>query len=172
MADVEISPNEISEVEFQEFGEIIQLNTVKPKLINQGNCLRFNDLANLDFNPEGRPGISIFQSRIRSMPYKFDLVERHPHGSQFFYPMDNEPFLVIVAPDLNGTPGIPKAYITEPFQGINFHRGTWHGVLTPFQGSGFFLVVDWLGSKVNLEEYVYSHCWSVQPNKELLTLKD
>ena len=161
MEGFELPASLISDADFHEFGEIIQLNTVEPKSINQGKCLRFNDLVNLDHDSDGRLGISIFESRIRSIPHKFKLVERHPHGSQFFFPMDSEPFLVIVAPDHEGKPGRPKAFITKKYQGINIYRGTWHGVLTPFQGSGRFLVIDWIGTKVNLEEYEYSNYWKV-----------
>ena len=157
----EIPARLISKTDFHEFGEIIQSNTVESISINQGKCRRFNDLVNLDHDSNGRLGISIFESQIRSIPYKFNLVERHPYGSQFFFPMDNKPFLVIVAPDLEGKPGRPKAFITKKYQGINIYRGTWHGVLTPYQGSGKFLVMDWMGTKVNLEEYEYSNYWKV-----------
>lgn len=158
---IEIKANLISDEKFQPFGEIIQLNTVEPLTINQGQCLRFNDLADLDHDPDGKMGVSIFESSIRTIPYEFNLVERHPHSSQFFLPMDNEPFLVIVAQDQDGIPGTPKAFITGTYQGINFYRGTWHGVLTPIQGSGKFLVIDWIGPKLNLEEYLYPHYWKV-----------
>ena len=56
------------------------------------------------------------------------MVERHPDGSQAFISMTGHPFLVVVAPDDNGRPGTPKAYVAAQGQGINFHRGTWHGV--------------------------------------------
>ncbi|MCY4185841.1 MAG: ureidoglycolate lyase [Rhodobacteraceae bacterium] len=158
---MEIKANLISDEKFYPFGEIIRLNTTAPITINQGECFRFNDLANLDHDPDGRMGISIFESSIRTIPHQFNLVERHPHGCQFFLSMDNEPFLIIVAPDQDGMPGTPKAFITGKYQGINFNRGTWHGVLTPIQGSGKFLVIDWIGPKENLEEYIYPDFWKV-----------
>ena len=81
------------------------------------------------------------------------MVERHPEGSQAFIPMDAEGFLVVVATDEGGTPGTPLAFETAPGQAINFHRGTWHGVLTPLAGSGVFAVVDRIGPGANLEEH-------------------
>ncbi len=159
--EIEITASLISNADFCAFGDIIQLGTLEPKSINQGNCLRFNNLAKMEHDPGGQLGISIFESKIRPIPYRFNLVERHPHGPQFFFPMDNQPFLVVVAPDQNGTPGLPRAFITERYQGINFHRGTWHGVLTPIRGTGKFLVFDWIGTKVNLEEHKYPNYWKV-----------
>jgi hypothetical protein len=42
--------------------------------------------------------------------------------------MTADPFLVIVAESPAHT---PRAFLTDGTQGINLHRGTWHGVLTP-----------------------------------------
>jgi len=36
---------------------------------------------------------------------------------------------------------------------VNFHRGTWHGVLTPLAEPGLFAVVDRIGTSPNLDEY-------------------
>jgi ureidoglycolate lyase len=68
--------------------------------------------------------------------------------------MSEHGFLVIVAPDENGTPGAPIAFETQPGQGINFHKGTWHGVLTPLAGTGQFAVVDRIGDGNNLTEFL------------------
>ena len=66
--------------------------------------------------------------------------------------MTEHPFLVIVALDQAGQPGEPLAFITAPWQGINLHPGTWHGVLTPLHAPGLFAVVDRIGEGPNLEE--------------------
>ncbi|MGB0798075.1 MAG: ureidoglycolate lyase, partial [Planktomarina sp.] len=98
-------------------------------------------------------GISLFNAVPRTLPYTLDLVERHPEGSQAFLPMTEHPFLVIVAPDVDGAPGTPLAFVTQPGQGINFHIGTWHGVLTPLFAPGLFAVVDRIGATDNLQEH-------------------
>ena len=66
--------------------------------------------------------------------------------------MTQNPFLVIVALDEDGTPGRPLAFCTAPGQGINFHPNVWHGVLTPLFAPGLFAVVDRIGNSANLEE--------------------
>ena len=137
---------------FAPFGDVLELRDKPDKMINAGLCGRHHDLAALDFGNEGRAGISLFDAQPRSFPYELTLLERHPEGSQAFLPMTEHPFLVIAAPDQRGEPGRPRAFLTAPHQGINFHRGTWHGVLTPLHAPGLFAVVDRIGTTPNLEE--------------------
>jgi ureidoglycolate lyase len=126
---------------------------VPTKLINRGMCERFSDLARLDFGPGGRAGISLFRAEAYCLPLLIDMVERHPDGSQAFLPLSRDPFVVIVAPDDVGGPGRPRAFLTAPGQGVNYRRGTWHGVLTPLEGPALFAVVDRVGPGENLAEH-------------------
>lgn len=137
---------------FAPFGDVLEAAGTPDQIINGGLCGRFHDRAQLDFGQDGRAGISIFSAEPRSLPYTCALLERHPEGSQAFIPMTGHPFLVIVAPDAGGLPGTPRAFLTAPHQGINLHRGTWHGVLTPLYAPGLFAVVDRIGPGRNLEE--------------------
>ena len=142
---------------FAPFGEVLDA-TGDFRLINAGLCRRHHDRAQLDFGPEGRAGISVFQAEARALPYVFDLIERHPDGSQAFVPMTADPFLVIVSP---GPDHPPQAFLTNGAQGINLHRGTWHSVLAPLSAPGLFAVVDRIGPTPNLEEHRYATPWTV-----------
>ena len=142
---------------FAPYGEVLEA-TGDFRLINAGLCRRHHDRAGLDFGPEGRAGISIFKAELRALPYDFDLIERHPDGSQAFIPMSADPFLVIVA---DGPDATPRAFLTSGAQGINLRRGTWHGVLTPLAGPGLFAVVDRIGQKPNLQEHRFDAPWRV-----------
>lgn len=146
---------------FASFGDVLEAEGPPDRIINQGLCGRYHDRAALDF-AEGRAGISLFKAEPRSLPYRLDMVERHPEGSQAFLPMSAHPFLVIVAPDEDGRPGRPRAFLTVPGQGINLHRGTWHGVLTPLHAPGLFAVVDRIGAGPNLEEHWFETPWTVE----------
>ena len=137
---------------FAPFGDVLDCRGAPEKVINQGRCGRYHDRATLDFG-DGRAGISLFEAEVRTLPLTLDMVERHPEGSQAFLPMSHTAFLVIVAPDDGGRPGPPRAFLTGAGQGINFHRGTWHGVLTPLHAPGLFAVVDRIGEGSNLEEH-------------------
>lgn len=142
---------------FAPFGDVLEA-AGDFRLINAGLCQRHHDRAKLDFGPDARAGISIFKAELRTLPYEFDLIERHPEGSQAFLPMSADPFLVIVAA---GPTATPQAFLTNGAQGINLHRGTWHGVLTPLHGPGLFAVVDRIGMTPNLEEHRFTEPWTV-----------
>ena len=150
MTDIVIEP--LTRDAFASFGDVLDTQGAPDKMINQGLCGRYHDRATLDF-ADGRAGISLFDAEPRALPLVLDMVERHPEGSQAFLPMSHQPFLVIVAPDEDGTPGLPRAFMTAPGQGVNYHRGTWHGVLTPLHAPGLFAVVDRIGDGANLEEH-------------------
>lgn len=139
---------------FAPFGDVLDCAGDPDRIINQGMCGRYHDRARLDFS-DGQAGISIFKAIPRTLPYKLELVERHPDGSQAFIPMSEHPFLVIVAPDDGGKPAKPIAFRTNGHQAINFHRGTWHGVLTPLHEPGLFAVIDRIGAGTNLEEFLF-----------------
>jgi ureidoglycolate lyase len=140
---------------FAPFGDVLDA-TGEFRLINAGLCQRFHDLARIDC--DDRTGLSIFNAEPRALPYAFDLIERHPLGSQAFIPMTAHPFLVIVAANPQAT---PRAFITNGAQGINLHRGTWHGVLTPLHAPGLFAVIDRVSDGGNLEEFRYRNHWAV-----------
>ena len=90
---------------FAPFGDVLQATGDPAKIINQGNCGRWHDLAALDF-ADGRAGISLFNANARALPYTLDMVERHPDGSQCFLPMTEHPWLVIVAAGLGCCHGL------------------------------------------------------------------
>lgn len=146
---------------FAAYGDVIENAGAPDKIINQGMCGRFHDLATLDFG-SGRAGISLFEAKARTLPHTVDMVERHPQGSQAFVPVDGVPMLVIVADDDNGAPVNLKAFVSQPGQSINLHKGTWHGVLAPLGKAGRFVVVDRIGEGTNLEEHWFSDPWIVE----------
>ncbi len=154
MPNIEIKLEPLTPKAFAPFGDIIEAAGTADMMINEGRCGRFHDLARLDFGGEAaRAGISIFRSDACALPYEVKLMERHPLGSQAFIPMSTDPFLVIVAHDDDGIPRTPRAFLTQPLQGVNLLRGTWHGVLTPFVDDAVFAVIDRIGPGNNLEEY-------------------
>jgi ureidoglycolate lyase len=148
-----IQTEPLSRTAFAPYGDVLDCTGDPDRIINAGLCGRWHDRAALDFGPDGRAGISLFRSETRTLPYKLDLLERHPLGSQAFIPMTFSPFLVIVAADLGGVPDGIRAFVTTPGQGINIGRNVWHGVLTPLQAPGLFAVIDRIGPGANLQEY-------------------
>ena len=150
---------------FAPFGDVLEAAGEPDRMINRGLCGRHHDLARMEFHG-GRAGVSIFDARPRAMPHRLDMVERHPDGSQAFLPMTQAPFLVVVAEDEGGRPGDPLAFVTAPGQGVNYHRGVWHGVLTPLHAPGLFAVVDRIGEGRNLEEHWFDEPWTIVAGEE------
>lgn len=146
---------------FALFGDVLEVVGEPDKIINQGNCGRWHDLARLDVS-DGHAGISLFKAEPRSLPYRLEMMERHPDGSQAFLPMSQDSFLVVVAADAAGRPDRPRAFIASPGQGVNYHRGIWHGVLTPLFAPGLFAVIDRIGSGANLEEHWFEQTFSIE----------
>ena len=158
----EIVTQPLTSTAFAPFGDILEAKGTADKIINQGLCERFHDLARLNFS-DGRAGISLFNATPRTLPYQLTMMERHPEGSQAFIPMSMNRFLIIVASDKNNRPGRPLAFLSDPGQAINFHRNIWHGVLTPLEDPGLFAVVDRIGSGENLEEIFFDIPYIVVP---------
>ncbi|MET3924395.1 ureidoglycolate lyase [Devosia sp. 2618] len=152
MSTIFIEP--LTAAAFAPFGQVIELDGAQHYTINSGMTERYHDLAHVELggaNP--RPLISIFRGQPYDLPLTLRLVERHPFGSQAFYPLSERPFLVIVAEDRSGTPDTPRAFLTKPGQGVNIGMNTWHGVLTTLGEVSDFLVVDRGGDGNNLEEH-------------------
>ena len=147
---------------FAPFGQVIETAGAQHYPINKGMTERFHDLARIELGGvHARPLISLFKGQPYTLPLTLDLVERHPLGSQAFYPLSDAPWLVIVAPDESGTPGTPLAFHPAPGQGVNIAINTWHGVLCPLDRPSDYLVVDRGGDGNNLEEYTYPEPWIV-----------
>jgi len=162
MTDV-IHIEALSRVAFAPFGQVIETEGADHFPINAGMTERFHDLAQVQLAGEqARPLISIFRGQPYLLPLMLTLVERHPLGSQAFFPLSPAPFLVIVAEDNRGQPQRPRAFATRTGQGVNIAINTWHGVLTPLESVSEFLVVDRGGEGNNLEEYRFAQPYRVE----------
>lgn len=147
---------------FAPFGQVIELDGAHHYPINGGMAERYHDLAKIELGgPDPRPLLSIFRGKPYTLPLTLKLVERHPLGSQAFYPLSPRPFLVVAALDERGAPAAPRAFLTGPGQGVNIAMNTWHGVLTPLDEPADFLIVDRGGGGNNLEEFMFDAPYTV-----------
>jgi ureidoglycolate lyase len=156
-----LTPEPLTAAAFAPWGDVIEVAGNPDRLINQGKVGRFHDRARLDFGP-GRAGISVMDAEARPLPHRVDMVERHPLGSQAFIPITGVRMLVVVADDADGTPVNLRAFVSQPGQSVNLHRSTWHGVLTPIGSAGQFVVVDYIGEGLNLEEHWFDRPFVVE----------
>lgn len=157
-----ITADPLTAAAFAPFGQVIQIEGAHHYPINMGMTERYHDLARVELaGPLARPLISIFRGQPYALPHKLTLLERHPLGSQAFYPLSSRPFLVIVAPDTADGPGRPRAFLAGPGQGVNIAMNTWHGVLTALETVSDFLVVDRGGEGNNLQEHTLSEPYEI-----------
>ena len=161
MSTILIEP--LSAQAFSPFGQVIELDGAQHYPINNGMTERFHDLARIELGGvHPRPLLSLFRGKPYDLPLSLRMVERHPLGSQAFYPLSTNPWLVIVAEDDGGIPTRIRAFSPAPGQGVNIAMNTWHGVLTPLQAESDFLVVDRGGDGDNLEEHHFDVPFSVR----------
>jgi len=149
-----LHPTPLTAAAFAPFGDVIQIEGHASRWINNGTCERFDDLADVDVAGEGgRPLISVFRATPRSLPLQLQRLERHPLSSQAFYPLQQQPFLIVVAEDGAG-PVAPRVrvYLSSGQQGVNFRRNTWHHELLALHQTSLFLVVDRGGPGENCEQ--------------------
>lgn len=153
----------LSSEAFAPFGQVIDTRDAQHFPINKGRTERFHDLARVELGGvHPRPLISIFRGQPAALPLELDLVERHPLGSQAFYPLSEASWLVIVAEDDGGMPTRLRAFRPASGQGVNIAMNVWHGVLTPLLRESDFLVVDRGGEGTNLEEHVFRIPWRIE----------
>jgi ureidoglycolate lyase len=139
---------------FARFGDVIEIENAQHYPINQGYAERFHDLARIDALAEnGEAIISIFHGKPRPLPIEIGFLERHPLGSQAFYPLQDRDWLIVVA-DGGSVPSADTlhAFRATGRQGVNYARNTWHYPLLVLEREGDFLIIDRKGPGNNLEE--------------------
>ncbi|MBO0663618.1 ureidoglycolate lyase [Jiella sp. MQZ9-1] len=153
MAGSVLRPQPLTKAAFARFGDVIEIDGAEERLINQGTTRRFHDLAAVAVAKDGgHPLISIFRGSAFALPITIAMFERHPLGSQAFFPLNGRSWLVVVATDDGGRPGEPTAFLATGCQGVNYAPGVWHHPLLALHESSDFLVVDRGGGGINLEE--------------------
>jgi ureidoglycolate lyase len=139
---------------FARFGEVVEVDGAERIGINQGFAERVNGLARIDVAAaDGSVNVSLFIAKVRPHPIAIKLMERHPLGSQLFYPLQDAPWLVVVC----GEPRDPasyRAFAATGRQGVNYARNVWHHPLLVTADDHRFIVLDRAGPGDNLEE-----CW-------------
>lgn len=147
-----IAPEPLTREAFRPFGDVIGMEGSAHFTINQGFAERFNDLAHVDVTMEGgATNASLFLGQPRPQPIAIRLMERHPLGSQLFMPLQDRPWLVLVAGDVHDF-GSYRAFRATGKQGVNYARTVWHHPLLVFDAGSRFLIVDRKGPGNNLEE--------------------
>ena len=140
---------------FTSFGDVITTSSAETISINEGTTQRFHNLAKVDVADEdGATLLNIFRGQPRERPIHIRMMERHPLGSQAFYPLAPHPYLIVTAKTEGPpTPSDFHAFRATGTQGINYAKGIWHHPLLVLEPNHEFMVIDRGGPGNNLEEH-------------------
>jgi len=152
---ITLKPRPLTRERFAPYGDVIGTSPERADVMNADRFERFDDLCGIDIADGGRVSVSIARCRVAtSLPYRVDMVERHPLGSQAFVPLTPCHMLVVVAPPGESVESDDlRAFVTDGRQGINYHRGTWHMPLIAFEAGQQFLIIDRGGNEPNCEQH-------------------
>jgi len=141
---------------FAPYGDVIESSDIDRAAMNAARFERFDDLCSVDMGEDGRVAVSIARCRVATaLPYRIDMVERHPLGSQAFVPLSRAKMIVVVAPPGQSVEAADlRAFVTNGRQGINYRRGTWHMPLIAFAAGQEFLIIDRAAGQPNCDEHV------------------
>jgi len=155
MSGIVLQPVPLTRERFMLYGEVIEASLARGNVMNDARFDRFDDLCDIDI-VDGEVAVSIARSRTASvLPYRIDMVERHPLGSQAFVPLSPCRMVIVVGPPAESVgPEDLRAFETNGKQGINYRRGTWHMPLIALEPGQQFLVIDRAGEGSNCDQHV------------------
>lgn len=156
-----IRPKPLTGKAFLPFGEVLETEGVDPQLINFGSTQKFGNLAEVTSGDNGFAQLSIYRSSAAELPFRIQLMECHPLGSQAFYPLHHRPFPIVVA-KAGKAPGAAdiRVFLSNGRQGINLHAGVWHHYQLTLGQDSDYLVVDRGGEGDNyLEHQLNEEVW-------------
>ena len=137
----------LTKAAFAPFGTVLECDGATQIPINQGTTTRFDALCGVDVGTSGANAIiSLFRGTRRPDPIALKILERHPIGSQAFFPLSHHEWLVVVAPGIadNTLPDFSamRCFRATGTQGVSYNAGTWHHPLLVLEKEQDFLVVD------------------------------
>lgn len=160
MRAIELKPLPLTRERFAPYGDVIEAAQAVHAAMNDARFERFDDLATVDVGASrgGEVAVSIARCRTPTgLPYRIEMVERHPLGSQAFVPLGGFSFVVVVGPRGEAIDARDlRAFVTNGRQGINYRKGTWHLPLIAFEAGREFLVIDRKGKGANCDQVFFS----------------
>jgi ureidoglycolate lyase len=153
---ITLTPQLLTKERFAPYGDVVESAAGNKAAMNASRFERFDDLCKIEMSKDGRVAVSIARCRVATeLPYRIDIVERHPLGSQAFVPLGPSRMIVVVAPAEESVEAADlRAFVTNGRQGINYHRGTWHMPLIAFEQGQEFLIIDRAAGQPNCDEHM------------------
>jgi ureidoglycolate lyase len=139
----------LTKAEFAPYGTVIEPygdDETTPEncfQINNGYACRHHAIAEASLDG-GTVGMSIFRAKKRDFPIALSVMEYHPFGTQAFFSMNAQDYIVVVAPA--GAP--PQSaddltvFYAKSNQGVQYDANVWHHPLLALGCDSDFLVID------------------------------
>ncbi|UTO20775.1 ureidoglycolate lyase [Acinetobacter sp. Z1] len=173
--NIQIQP--LTQESFSAFGDVIEKENHDFFSINQGLTQRYHALSVAQITGDHvAVGMSIFHNLCATqIPFKIDMLERHPHGSQSFIPLQQQKFIIIVALPLDQKQPNEQqiyAFLSNGKQGVTYHQGVWHHPLITLEAESDFLVVDRIGGGQNCDVHPLDRSYWIieQKGSEIINL--
>jgi len=131
----------ITAAAFEPFGDVI----TTPETYGRQT---FTDAVEHDDRPFA---LSTTHTKARLTPLTIDRLERHPHSSQTFLPLDAERWLVVVSTTSQATD--LSVFVVPGTTGVTIGRGIWHYSLTALDRDAGFAVIMWKGGTPDDDEW-------------------
>lgn len=161
MRNYHLIPRPLTQSAFADFGDVIEVTPEKLQMINDGNTECYCSLSHAETTyPEDRVAINLYRAQPRPVSQdvnmRIEMMERHPLGSQAFYPLSGKDYLVLVADPVETIhPDNLHLFRASAGQGINYHTNTWHHPVLALDSVCDFLVVDRSGKGKNHDEFFF-----------------
>jgi ureidoglycolate lyase len=143
-----LSATPITAASYRPYGDLLSADRedVEAREANQGTAARKNhQIALVHDRPSARANVSSFRCSPRTeWPMPLLLLEKHPHSTQTFVPMNAKGYLVVVsgggdAPDL----ATLRAFIVEGGTAVSYHPGVWHHPMIALEEVTDFACLVW-----------------------------
>jgi ureidoglycolate lyase len=92
----------------------------------------------------------------KTLPIQVTQIERHPHATQCFFPLEVSRYVVMVMPsDAAGRPCLNEAFalLMPGSMGVIFNPGVWHLGATVLDSAGHFVVLMWRGGSLQDDDF-------------------
>jgi ureidoglycolate lyase len=152
---IELRPEPLTRERFAPYGDVVTVDAAHKAVMNHGRFERFDDLSRIDLAESGTASLSIARCRVATaLPYRIEMVERHPRGSQAFIPLTPCKLIVVVAPPQADVEAAElRAFVSNGRQGINYRRGTWHMPLIAFDVGREYLIIERADDGPNCDQH-------------------
>ncbi|OLF39162.1 MULTISPECIES: ureidoglycolate lyase [unclassified Psychrobacter] len=159
----------LTKADFAPYGKVIEPYDKEEQTsdncyhINKGYACRHHAIAEASLNG-GTVGMSIFRAKKRELPIALSVMEYHPFGTQAFFSMNGQDYIVVVAPA--GKPPQSaddlKVFYAKSHQGVQYDANVWHHPLLALGCDSDFLVIDRINGEGNNCYELEIDDWQVQ----------